>query len=188
MSYLSQKDLLSFGFKELGQNVKISDKVSLYGTQYISIGSNVRIDDFCILSAGEGGIFIGDYVHIACYSSLIGKEKIQLDDFSGLSSRVSVYSSSDDYSGSFLTNPTVPNTYTNIISGMVIIQKHVIIGANVVILPNVTIGIGSAIGALSLVTKSVEPFCISSGVPARFLKKRKENLLLLEEKLKINLK
>ena len=65
----------------------------------ISIGNNVRIDDFCVLSAGSGGIEIGNYIHIAVYMSLIGAGKITLCDFSGISSRVAIYSSNDDYSG-----------------------------------------------------------------------------------------
>ena len=76
-------ELKEIGFKYLGKNVLISNKTSIYNAKNITIGNNTRIDDFCILSAGEGGIEIGDYVHIACYSSLIGKGKIQMNDYSG---------------------------------------------------------------------------------------------------------
>ena len=101
MSFFSENDLLNIGFKHIGKNVLISDKCSIYNPKKISIGDNVRIDDFCVISAGEGGIELGNFVHIACYSSLIGKGKITMKDFSGLSSRVSVYSSSDKYDGKF---------------------------------------------------------------------------------------
>ena len=40
---------------------------------------NSRIDDFCVLSAGEGGIEIGDYVHVAVFCMLIGAGKIKLE-------------------------------------------------------------------------------------------------------------
>ena len=70
MSFLKQNELDDLGFKFLGKNVLISDKCSLYNTKNISIGDNTRIDDFCILSAGENGIEIGRYVHIACFSPL----------------------------------------------------------------------------------------------------------------------
>ncbi|WP_375577900.1 hypothetical protein ABWH96_12675 [Marivirga tractuosa] len=108
MAFLSKLELQKIGFKELGENVQISDKVSIYNPANISIGSNVRIDDFCILSAGEGGIRIRNYVHIACYVSLIGKELIEVQDYVGISSKSAVYSSSDDYSGEYLvlTNNT----------------------------------------------------------------------------------
>ncbi len=54
-----------------------------------------------------------------------------------------------------------------ITSSKVIIEDDVWIGANVVILPNVTIGKCSIIGAGSLVTKNIEPFSIAYGTPAK---------------------
>jgi acetyltransferase-like isoleucine patch superfamily enzyme len=183
MSYFSAKELEQLGFKSLGRDVSISTKASLYGVARISIGSHVRIDDFCILSAGEGGIGIGSFVHIACYCSLIGKERIQLEDFTGLSSRVSIYSSSDDYSGAAMTNPTVPNEFTAVQHGPVTLQKHAIVGSGTVILPGVVLGQGSAVGALSLVAKDCQPFTIYSGVPARRVGERKQALLELEKRL-----
>lgn len=183
MAYLDKKALETFKFKSLGDDVKISDKVSIYGSERISLGNHVRIDDFCILSAGEGGIELGNYIHIAAYCSLIGKGLIKMEDFSGLSSKVAIYSSSDDYSGRFLTNPTVPQEFTNVISGPVVLRKHVIVGVASCILPNVEVGIGSAIGGYSLVSKNIEPGIIVSGVPAKFLKKRSEKIFELEKAL-----
>jgi galactoside O-acetyltransferase len=180
MAMLSRAALEAMGFASLGNNVLISDKASVYNPAKISIGSNVRIDDFCILSAGEAGISIGNYVHIAAYSSLIGAAKIELSDFSGLSARTSVYSSSDDYSGTVLTNPTVPAEYTRVIHSNVHIGRHVIIGCGSVILPGVTLEDGVAVGALSLVQKNCEEFGVYAGAPARLIKRRKRELLALE--------
>ena len=184
MAFLSAEQLLSLGFKRVGSKVRISDRATIYGTERIEVGDHARIDDFCVLSAGAAGIKIGRHVHIACYCSLIGAELIQMDDFSGLSSRVSIYSSSDDYSGEWMTNPTVPDAFTNVDSRPVILRKHVIIGAGSIILPGVEIGEGSAVGALSLVTRNCEPFCIYSGVPAKLVKERSRRLLELEGKLR----
>jgi galactoside O-acetyltransferase len=100
---------------------------------------------------------------------------------------VSIYSSSDDYSGSSLTNPTVPSAYKKVIHDDVILHKHVIIGAGSIILPGVTIGEGTAIGALSLVSKSVEAFKIATGNPIRVIKERKHDILELEWRLKKDL-
>ena len=183
MAFLTLMQLQNMGFRSLGTNVLISDKVSLYGVTNITIGSNVRIDDFCILSAGGEGIELGSYVHIACYCSLIGKAPISLGDFSGLSSRVSIYSSSDDYSGCSMTNPMVPEAYTSVDHRPVEIGRHSIVGAGTVILPGVTLGEGCAIGALSLVTKDCTAFGIYSGVPARLIKRRDQGLLELEKQL-----
>ena len=101
MAIYTRDELQELGFLNVGENVKISKKASVYGTSRISLGDNVRIDDFCVLSAGEGGITLGSHIHLAVYSCLIGAGHIQIGDFCNISSRVAIYSSSDDYSGAF---------------------------------------------------------------------------------------
>ena len=184
--FLSKEDVLKIGFKSVGDNVLISDKCVIYGAERIEIGNNVRIDDFCFLSAGIGGIQIGNYIHISIYSSLVGAGKITMKDFSGLSSRTTVLSSSDDYSGLSLTNPTVPTEYSNVYSADVTLGKHVIIGSGTIILPGVTIGDGTAIGSLSLVKKNVEENIIASGIPVKKIGDRKLNIYELESKINGN--
>ena len=180
MSFYSADELNAMGFQSLGADVRISTKASIYGASRISLGPHSRVDDFCVLSAGAGGIHIGRNVHIAIMCSLIGKGRIELHDFSGLSSRVSIYSSTDDYSGEYMTNPTVPEEFTNVDHRGVVLQRHVIIGAGAVILPGVTIGEGSAVGALGLVSKDLEPFGIYAGAPLKRIKSRSRGLLNLE--------
>jgi len=175
--------LKKLGFLSIGQNVNISNRASFYNTANISLGDNVRIDDFCVLSAGAGGIFLGDYVHIAVYSSLMGAGKISLFDFSGLSSRVSIYSSSDDYSGTMLTNPTVPSRFTGVTHADVTLEKHVIVGTGSVILPGVTLREGVAVGALSLVNNDCEAFGIYAGIPAKRIGNRSRKLLEVEKEM-----
>jgi galactoside O-acetyltransferase len=181
VGYLSIEQLNLLGFKKIGKNVLISDKASIYNPSKISIGDNVRIDDFCVISAGIGGVVLGSYIHIAVFSSLIGAEKITLSDFCNISSRVSIYSSNDDYSGSNLTNPMVPKEYTNVTSDQVMLGKHVIIGSGSVVLPGVTLGDGVAVGALSLVNRSCDAFGIYVGNPAKKVKERKKDLLCKEQ-------
>lgn len=177
----TEDELKSLGFRSVGKNCLISKQASFYGAQRISIGDNVRIDDFCVFSAGESGIKIGNNIHIAIQSSLIGAGEIILEDFCNLSARVAIYSSSDDYSGEYMTNPMVPKKYTNVSSGKVWLKKHVIIGCGSVVLPNVTIGECSAIGALSLVKSSIDDYTIAAGSPAKKIKNRKSNLKKLEQ-------
>lgn len=183
MAMLDRSAVERMGFAFVGENVRISDRASFYNCAKISLGSNVRIDDFCVLSAGVGGIEIGSYIHIAVYTSLIGAGKIKLCDFSNISSRVAIYSSNDDYSGTYMTNPMVPAEYTNVSHANVIIGRHVIIGAGSIILPGVNLDEGVAVGALSLVSKNCSEFGIYSGVPAKRIKERKRDLLDLEREL-----
>ncbi|MGE5466692.1 MAG: acyltransferase [Ignavibacteria bacterium] len=184
MAFLSRQQLDAIGFATVGENVLVSERASFHNPAAIRLGSNVRIDDFCVLSAGAGGIEIGDFVHVAVYTSLIGAGRILLSDFTNLSSRVAIYSSNDDYSGATMTNPMVPAEYKNVTSGDVVLEKHVIVGSGSVVLPNVTLHQGAAVAALSLVAASVPAFTIVGGVPARAIKKREDGLLALEEKLR----
>ncbi|WP_374090223.1 hypothetical protein [Methylomicrobium lacus] len=187
MAILSRAKIESMGFASVGENVMLSDKASFYNCAKISLGSNVRIDDFCVLSAGNGGITIGNYIHIAVFSSLIGAGKITLSDYCNISSRVSIYSSSDDYTGSTMTNPMVPAQYTGVKHDDVFIGKHVIVGSGSVILPGVIIADGAAVGALSLIQKDCKAFGTYAGIPAKFIKERKRNLLELEKAFLANL-
>lgn len=176
--FLSEEKLFVIGFKHIGQNVKISDSAHFYGPGEISIGDNTRIDDFCILS---GKINIGRYVHIACYAQIVGQGTVVMDDFSAISAKGSIFSSTDNYDGQYMTNPTVPESVRNPIHGLVHIGRHVVIGAGSVILPNVYLAEGCAVGALSLVNKSWENDTIIAGIPARRIGVRKSGIYELEK-------
>jgi acetyltransferase-like isoleucine patch superfamily enzyme len=180
MAYLADKEARSMGFRYLGNNVKISDKASIYSPGKISIGDNSRIDDFCVLSEE---ITIGRNVHIAVFCNVAGgSQGVTFDDFSGLAYGVNVFSQSDDYSGRTLTNPTVPEEFKDIGRGPVLLGRHVIIGAGSIVFPGVTVADGCAVGAMSLVNRSTQEWGIYSGIPAKRIKDRSRELLDLEMK------
>ena len=158
--FYTKEELKLIGFKLIGENVLISNKCSIYNPQNISIGNNVRIDDFVILSPSSEMI-IGDFV--------------------GISGRVSIYSSSDDYTGLAMTNPMVPEKFKKVNNGDVVLGKHTIIGAGSVILPNVTLGNGCAVGALTLINRDCDEFTIYSGNPANKIGKRLKRFLKYEK-------
>ncbi len=179
-SYYSPDELISLGIKIVGDcdSVKISRKCSIYTKDITIRGDHVRIDDFCFLS---GHLEIGSYVHIAAFSLLNGRlGGIIICDYVNISSRVSIYSNSDDYSGEFMTGPLVPDECKAVVTGVVNIGRHSIIGADSVILPGVIIGEGNAYGAFSLINKNADPWGINVGIPARRIKDRSRNLLKYE--------
>lgn len=179
MAFLSEQQLQTLGFKALGKNVRISDKASIYNADQMEIGDNSRIDDFCVVS---GKVHIGKNVHFAIFCNVAGgTEGIRFEDFSGLAYGCHVFSQSDDYSGRTLTNPTVPTKYKNEKKAAIHIGRHCIVGTNSLIFPGVTLAEGSATGAMSMVTKSTEPWKIYSGAPATILKERSKDLLKLED-------
>lgn len=181
MPFLNGAQVISMGFKSVGYNFMLSDKASFYNASNISIGNNVRIDDFCILSAGEGGIILKNNIHIACYTSLIGKANITMDDFSVLSSKVTVYSSTDDFSGEYMISPMCRSKDSKVKSAPVYIGKHTVVGTGSVILPGATVNEGVALGAMTLLKTDTKEFSIYVGNPARYLRQRSNRCSLLAE-------
>ncbi|MCK3685172.1 acyltransferase [Maribellus sp. YY47] len=173
-SFYASEELESLGLKSFGDNVLISRFARFYSTENITIGSNVRIDDFCILS---GKIEIGSNIHISAYNALYGSSGIIIDDYSGISPRCTLFSATDDFSGDFLIGPMVDSQLTNVINGQIRIGKFCQLGAGCIVLPNVTINEGAVVGAMSLVNKDLESWKIYKGIPAKVSKKRSKKLL-----------
>jgi len=172
------------GLAHIGQDVTIWPMAKITSPEIIYIGDSVIIDDFVFLMGGRRTT-IGSFVHIASFTSITGGGEFIMEDFSGLSAGVRVYTGNEDYLGGGMTNPAVPYPYRVPIRSFVHIGRHAIVGANTVILPAVTIGEGAAVGANSLVSGDCEPWTIYVGSPARPLKLRpKEKILELEAKLR----
>jgi acetyltransferase-like isoleucine patch superfamily enzyme len=172
--FLNKFDLHSLGLKSYGTNVLISDKASFYGNSEISIGNNVRIDDFCILS---GNITLGNNIHIGAYSALYGKFGIVMEDYTGLSPRCTIFSATDDFSGDYLISPMNPPETTNVTGGPVILKRFVQIGSGTVIMPNLILHKGVAVGAMSFVNTSLMDWSIYAGIPVKWKKERSIGLL-----------
>lgn len=173
-SFYTENELQEIGFKSFGKNVKLSRKASIYSPDKITIGDNVRIDDFCILS---GNITIGSNIHISAYVALYGAMGIEIGDYSGISPKSVIYSAMDDFSGNFLVGPIHSEEATNVTGGIVRLSKFVQIGSNSIVFPNLTIGEGAVIGACSLVNKDIDEWSVNIGVPTKILKKRSKGLL-----------
>lgn len=179
MAYITQEKLLQMGFAYIGKNVQISDKASVYNCERIYIDDNSRIDDFCVIS---GEINIGKYVHITPTCLVAGGEVgVILEDYSTLAYGVRVFSQSDDYSGKTMVNSLIPTKFKDEFFAKVLIKKHVIIGSGTTILPGVTIEEGCSVGAMSLVTTSTKSWGVYVGIPAKRIKERKQDLLILEQ-------
>lgn len=179
-SFYTMEELKKIGIKRIGKNVFISKKASLYSPEELIIRNNVRIDDFCILS---GKIEIGNYVHIAAYTALYGKEGIKIDDFCGCSARCTIYSATDDFSGKYMISPMVPGEFTKVTGGQVRLKKYAQLGVNTVVMPNITIGEGTAVGAMSFINKDLEEWSIYAGIPCKKLKNRDKKIIELSKNI-----
>lgn len=177
-SFLTEAEVANLGLGSYGDVVLISRLASIHQPERVHLGDHVRIDDFAVLTAGESGrIRMGSYVHIAAFAALFGGGGIAIEDYVGVSARGTVYSTNDDYSGAHLTNPTVLAEFTDVTIAPVRLQRHVLIGAHSVILPGVSLREGVAVGAVSLVDRSLEAWGVYAGIPATFVKSRSRALL-----------
>lgn len=172
-SFYNVDELRQIGLKSFGENVLISKYAHFYSPETIVIGNHVRIDDFCILS---GDIKLSDYIHISAYSALYGKFGIEMEDYTGLSPRCTLFSATDDFSGAYLIGPMVPLEFSKVSGGKITIRKFSQLGCNCVVLPGNTIEEGVSVGAMSLVTKNLDSWKIYAGIPAKYLKERSRGL------------
>lgn len=165
--------------KSVGENVFISKHVEIKRPHLIQIGNNVAIDSgFYITTAG----IFGDHIHIAPYTTIIGGSEglIIMDAFSNISTGGKIITGSDQFLGEGLISaPGIPMEYRdNLKIEPVYFKKFANVGANVTVLPGVTLGEGSVVGACSLVTKDTEPWTIYFGVPAIPIKIRRKDKLI----------
>jgi len=173
-SFFSQEELRGLGFASVGNAVYVSRFASFYGIGHLHLSDNVRIDDFSVISVGAES-FIGSFVHVAPHVVISSSSGIKIGSYSTISSRCAIYGQSDDFSGEFLTNPTVPISLRNVLSSQVVIGSHVIIGTGSTVLPMSTISDGTAVGAMSLIRETTDSWSVYVGIPAKKIRARSKN-------------
>jgi galactoside O-acetyltransferase len=168
-SFLSPEEIKSIGFGAVGRTLRISRYARFYGPSLIHLGDDVRIDDFAVLSAADGGIHLEGYNHIAVGALVFGE--VTFKTWSTLSSRSAIYARSDDFVVDAHTYPHVADGRA-IVSAKVLVGSRVVIGTGSTVLPGVEIADGVSVGAMSLVIRSIERPGVYAGIPARFLRDR----------------
>ena len=175
---MTPEEIEDIGFAAVGKNVLISRKASFYSPETIFIGNNVRIDDFCLLN---GNLHLGSHIHIGAYTLLMGQNGITLHDFSEISMRASLLSTTDDFSGEYLVGPQIPNEYRKLSGGEIILEKHALVGIGSLVFPGVRLREGTAIGAMSFVFRSTKKWTVYFGNPAVAIKERSKKMVTLEK-------
>lgn len=179
--FYTEVDLKQMGIRRVGKNVVVNRTVDLAGIENMEFGDNIIIEGFCILAAlGDKLLRIGSHVHINTHCLLSGSAGIIIENFVGISSGTKLFSASDNYDGSVLVGPMIDDEFKDMDEGTIRLCNHALVGAGCVIMPGVTIGKGAAVGAMSFVNRDCEPWGIYTGVPAKRIKERKQDLLKLE--------
>jgi acetyltransferase-like isoleucine patch superfamily enzyme len=135
---------------------------TIVGEEHVTFGRNVMLDDFVLIIA-RAPIVFGDHIHVACFASVTGGESVEVGDCSAISQGARILTATDDFTGSGFGNSTVPEEFRNTYRSPVSIGRFVIVGANSVVLPGVTIGEGATVGACSVVTRDLEPWGVYVG-------------------------
>jgi dTDP-4-amino-4,6-dideoxy-D-glucose acyltransferase len=165
--------------KSAGEDIYIGDKVDVRRPHLVSIGNHVAIDNGFYITTGAD---IGDHIHIAPYVTVIGGEKgfLRMGHFTNISTGGKIICGSDGFLGEGLISaPGIPEEYRDTLKIAPVHFEHFVnTGANITVLPGITLGEGSVIGASSLVTKDTEPWTIYIGCPARPVKMRKKEKMI----------
>jgi galactoside O-acetyltransferase len=167
---LSEEEISGLGFERVGKDCAIHRTVQFFNSQAISIGDNVRIDCFSLISAGSKGVEIGNHVHVGagCYF-FGGGGRVVLEDFSGTSPRVSLFTASDDFSEGYLRGPRVPAKYRKLREGDIILRSSAGVAAGSIVLPGVSIGVNACVGAMIVVSRDIPDNGLLAGSPPKLV-------------------
>ena len=149
---------------------------SIKGASKIKIGKHFFANRFLRIEVIGSDrlvkLFIGDHVSLGENVHLAVSNKIVIEDNVLMGSRILITDHNHgNYNGIGISDPdSAPQSRELFSDGPVIIEKNVWIGDGVVILPNITIGKSSIIGANSVVNKSIPAYSIVGGIPAKIIK------------------
>ncbi len=149
----------------------LEKKYAILKELFGSIGKNVAIDVNFFCDFGSN-IFIGDDVIINSNCTFIDNEKITIGSKVLIAPNVQIYTAYHPLlpEQRFIEKKEDSNCYYTTCADPVEIKDGVWIGGGVIILPGVTIGENSVIGAGSVVTRSIPENCVAVGNPCRVIK------------------
>lgn len=128
------------------------------------LGDYSVVEDFSCLNNAVGHLTIGHHTRIGLHNTLIGP--VEIGNHVNLAQNVTVTGLNHVYEATHLRIDE-----QGVETHLVTIEDDVWVGANAVILPGITIGKHSVIGAGSIVTRNVPPYSVCIGNPARVVKR-----------------
>ena len=153
--------------RSFGNGVKVGVGVGFKHPETFEIGDGVFIGDQAYVQGRfDGRCVIGRSVWIGPQSYFDARDLV-LEEYVGWGPGAKVLGS--EHTG---VPSDVPIIQTDLVIKPVIIGAWADVGTNAVVLPGVTVGRGSVVGAGSVVTRDVPPYAVVAGVPARFLRWR----------------
>lgn len=180
-------------FKKCGKNILIDLGVTIEGEHLISIGNNVHIDKYCIISTGknlsgkiqrkpnvnfqgeEGEIIIGNDIHITQFCILMGYGGIEISNNCVLSSGCKIYSLTNlayDVEDRTKIISIMPYNQAPFLLSPVFLGQNTWLGLNTIVMPSVSIGENSFCTSNSIITNEFDNNSYISGNPAKMTRQR----------------
>ena len=158
--------LLAPLYQHRGRGAKIYRSVRMDTPPYrcFSLGQHSVVESFCCINNAVGDVIIGDYTRIGLHNTIIGP--VTIGNHVNLAQGITVTALNHNFS-----EPGKRIDEQGVSTGQVVIGDDVWIGANAVVLPNVSIGCHSVVAAGAVVTKDVPDGCVVAGVPAKIIKR-----------------
>lgn len=156
--------------RKFGSGIRIETGVGFKHLETFELGDEVFIGaQSYIQGRFDGTTIIGNHVWIGPQAYLDARNLV-LEDYVGWGPGAKVLGSS--HTGVPLEEPIIA---TDLEIRPVRVEEGADVGTGAIILPGVTIGKRSIVGAGSVVTRDVPPFAIVAGVPARFVRWRNQH-------------
>src|SRR3989338_4170986 len=114
-----------------------------------------KLTEYNWLVQNKKGLNLGRKTDIRAFTYINAKNGVIIEDFVQIGAHCSIYSVS-----------TIDNK-----EGKVALKKNCKVGSHSVIMPDVTIGENSIVGALSFVNRDVPPNVVAGGIPVKIIRK-----------------
>lgn len=157
--------LLNPFYHSRGRGVRIRRSVRMDVVPFngLTIGDRAIIEDFTVINNGVGDVWIGHDSLIGLSNVIIGP--VTIGDRAILAQHVVVSGLNHSY-----LDPYTAIKDQSIATAPIMIGEACWLGANVVVTAGVTVGRHCIIAAGSVVTKSIPPYSVAVGSPARVIK------------------
>lgn len=143
--------------------IRRSARLDVFPFQKFSIGDSSTIEDFTTINNGVGDVIIGNDCRIGIGTVLIGP--VTIGNQVILAQNIAISGLNHTY-----TDINLPIRQQKVTTAIINIEDEVWIGANAVITAGITIGKHSVIAGGAVVTKSIPPYSVAVGNPAKIVK------------------
>lgn len=150
--------------RKKGSKIRWRTRLDVLPFNRFELGRNSVIEDFCTINNGVGSVLIGNQTLVGMSNVIIGP--VEIGDNVIIAQNVVISGLNHEYK-----NIHTPISGQPVNTKPIVIEDDSWIAANVVITAGVTIGKHSVIAAGSVVTKSIPPFSVAAGNPAKIIKK-----------------